>query len=54
VIYGLAATEVAAVFAGHVPLARMLPTWVLQAGLLALFATAYHRRAPQPRGAVAA
>lgn len=47
VIYGLVATEVAAVFAGHVQLARMIPTWVLQAGLLALFATAYHRRPAQ-------
>lgn len=54
VIYGLVATEVAAVFAGHVPVARMLPTWVLQAGLLALFATAYHRRAAQPRAEVSA
>jgi hypothetical protein len=45
VIYGLVATEIAAVVAGHMPAARMVPTWILQAGLLALFATAYHRPA---------
>jgi hypothetical protein len=49
VIYGLVATEVAAVFGGHVRLARMIPTWVLQAALLALFATAYHRPAGRQR-----
>ena len=43
VIYGLVATEIAAVVAGHMPAARMVPTWVLQAALLTLFATAYHR-----------
>jgi hypothetical protein len=42
VIYGLVATEVAAVLAGHIALSRMLPTWCLQAGLLLLFAWAYH------------
>ena len=42
VIYGLIATEVAAVVAGHLPVSRMIPTWFLQTGLLALFATAYH------------
>jgi hypothetical protein len=42
VIYGLVATEVVAVAAGHVPLGRMLPTWTLQAALLGLFAGAYH------------
>jgi hypothetical protein len=52
VIYGLAATEIVAVLAGDVNVWRMLPTWLLQAGLLGLFATAYHypaiaaRRAP--------
>jgi hypothetical protein len=42
VIYGLVATEIAAVVAGTLPAWRMVPTWVLQAGLLGLFATAYH------------
>jgi type VI protein secretion system component VasF len=42
IIYGLVATEIAAVHAGALPAGRMLPTWVLQAGLLALFAGAYH------------
>jgi hypothetical protein len=43
VIYGLVITEIAAVLGGHLPAWRMVPTWILQAGLLALFATAYHR-----------
>jgi len=42
VIYGLAATEIAAVVSGVVPVWRMAPTWALQAILLGLFATAYH------------
>jgi hypothetical protein len=42
VIYGLVATEVAAVVSGAIPASRMVPTWVLQAILLGLFATAYH------------
>lgn len=42
VIYGLVATEIAAVLSGAMPVWRMVPTWVLQAGLLGLFATAYH------------
>jgi hypothetical protein len=42
VIYGLVATEVAAVVAGTLPVWRMAPTWALQAVLLGLFATAYH------------
>jgi len=42
IIYGLVATEIAAVHAGALPAARMLPTWTLQAGLLGLFVTAYH------------
>jgi hypothetical protein len=42
VIYGLVATEIAAVMTGALPAWRMVPTWTLQAGLLALFATAYH------------
>ena len=42
VIYGLVATEVIAVMAGHIALSRMIPTWILQAGLLALFAGGYH------------
>jgi hypothetical protein len=42
VIYGLAATEVAAVLAGHMPAWRMIPTWILQAALLVVFAAGYH------------
>ena len=42
VIYGLVATEVAAVVSGALPAWRVLPTWLLQAALLGLFATAYH------------
>ena len=42
VIYGLVATEVIAVVSGAMPAWRMVPTWMLQAGLLALFTTAYH------------
>lgn len=42
VIYGLVATEVAAVLSGAMPLWRMVPTWILQSLLLALFAGAYH------------
>jgi hypothetical protein len=45
VIYGLVATELAAVAHGAVPASRMAPTWCLQAGLLTLFAAAYHRPA---------
>jgi hypothetical protein len=44
-IYGLVATEIAAVHTGALPAARMLPTWVLQAGLLGLFVGAYHHPA---------
>jgi hypothetical protein len=42
VIAGLILAEVAAVLDGALPVSRVLPTWVLQAALLALFATAYH------------
>jgi hypothetical protein len=42
VIYGLVATEIVAVASGAMPAWRMAPTWVLQAGLLALFTGAYH------------
>jgi hypothetical protein len=42
VIYGLVATEVAAVLAGDLEASRMLPTWLLQAALLALFASGFH------------
>lgn len=42
IIYGLVATEIAAVVSGALPLARMIPTWALQTLLLGLFATAYH------------
>ena len=42
VIYGLVVTEVVAVAAGHIPAYRMIPTWLLQGGLLALFAGGYH------------
>jgi hypothetical protein len=42
IIYGLVATEIAAVHAGALPAWRMAPTWLLQASLLGLFVTAYH------------
>ena len=42
VIYGLVATEVVAVASGHLALWRMVPTWCLQATLLALFAGGFH------------
>lgn len=42
IIYGLVATEIAAVHAGALSATRMLPTWTLQAVLLGLFVTAYH------------
>ena len=41
-IYGLAAVEIVAVATGAVSAARMIPTWILQAALLAWFATGYH------------
>ncbi|HEY2773025.1 MAG TPA: hypothetical protein VGK20_03110 [Candidatus Binatia bacterium] len=42
VIYGLVATEIFAVLSGVLPAWRMIPTWILQAGLLALFVRGYH------------
>jgi hypothetical protein len=42
VIYGLVATEIAAVWGGYIPVERMVPTWFLQTALLALFAGGYH------------
>ena len=42
VVYGLVAAEVVAVVAGDIALARMVPTWCLQAGLIGLFAGGYH------------
>jgi hypothetical protein len=42
VIYGLLATEIVAVSAGHLEAWRMIPTWCIQAVLLFLFASAYH------------
>ena len=42
VIYGLVTTEVVAVLAGHMAASRMVPTWCLQAGLVALFTGGYH------------
>jgi hypothetical protein len=44
VIYGLVATEVVVVASGALSVWRMVPTWLLQATLLVLFATAYHYR----------
>jgi hypothetical protein len=44
VVYGLVLTEILAVATGALEAWRMLPTWCLQAGLLALFAGAYHYR----------
>lgn len=51
VIYGLVATEIAAVAAGHLSAWRMGPTWVVQALLLGLFAGAYHHPAGRLRSA---
>ena len=42
VIYGLVATEIVAVWNGHLAMWRMIPTWILQATLLALFAGGFH------------
>jgi hypothetical protein len=42
VICGLVFTEVFAVISGTLAAWRMAPTWCIQAGLLALFAFAYH------------
>lgn len=42
VIYGLVLTEVVAVASGSIAAARMIPTWFLQAVLLAMFAGGYH------------
>ncbi len=47
VIYGLVLTEIVAVVSGALEAWRMLPTWCLQAVLLALFASAYHYRSLQ-------
>ncbi len=49
VIYGLVATEIAVVLAGTLPARRMIPTWILQATLLTLFAAGYHYPALQRR-----
>jgi hypothetical protein len=45
VIYGLIATEVAAVAGGHLEFWRMLPTWILQGILLLLSAGGFHHAA---------
>jgi len=42
VIYGLVATEIVAVATGRLALWRMVPTWCLQATLVALFAGGFH------------
>ncbi len=42
VIHGLVATELASVIVGDADRWRMVPTLILQAGLLWLFASAYH------------
>jgi hypothetical protein len=42
VIYGLVLTEIAAVLTGHIAVWRMLPTWLLQAVLVGLFAGGFH------------
>lgn len=49
VIYGLVVTELVSVVLGDVERWRMIPTLILQAGLLWLFASAYHgwRIAPE-------
>ena len=43
VIAGLVLTEIVVVAAGHLDVSRMIPTWILQAGLAYLFTTAYTR-----------
>lgn len=48
VIYGLVATEIVAVVRGDLDVWHVVPTWVLQAMLLALFAGAYHCDALTP------
>ncbi len=48
VIWGLVATEIAVVASEALPAWRMIPTWIVQGVLLALFAGAYHHR-PHPR-----
>lgn len=45
VIYGLALTEILAVRSGHLEAWCMVPTWLLQAALLGLFAGGYHHAA---------
>ncbi len=42
VIYGLVTTEIVAVLSGALPAWRMVPTWLLQAALLGLFAGGFH------------
>ena len=42
VICGLVVTEIVAVASGHLEASRMIPTWILQGVLFALFASAYH------------
>ena len=42
VIYGLVATELASMILGEAQWWRMVPTLILQAGLLWLFASSYH------------
>jgi hypothetical protein len=42
VIYGFVLTEIAAALSGHLAAWRMLPTWLLQAVLLGLFAGGFH------------
>jgi hypothetical protein len=44
VLYGLILTEILAVRSGALAAWRMVPTWCLQAGLLGLFACAFHYR----------
>jgi hypothetical protein len=41
VILGLVITEVVAVLGGHISFCRLVPTWLLQAVLLGVFASAY-------------
>ncbi len=44
VVYGLALTEIVSVATGALAAWRMIPTWILQTVLIALFASAYHYR----------
>jgi hypothetical protein len=53
VVYGLALSEAVAVASGTIDASHMIPTWCLQAALIALFAAAFHYPTALFRGAPA-